>query len=479
MMLRRYAGIIVGILIVLLSVDVGWRVYNRMFSSVEETVTVESPEDLFHPSRYAMLRPGISTEISLSDGQSFPVSTNSYGMRNAAVEQQKPEGITRIAVLGNSIAFGWGLPVEQAFPQQLENILNQESEQKKFEVLNFGAPEFTTFHGLHQYQELVQNFQPDILIVAFGLYDFLPTRVPEAERYAVMERYASILNDTTVISRLARFSTVMNRINEGRKARTLEEMEKELRVMAYRGEWTVRGTPDQFQENLKRIVQSQKTQGGETILVHGNLLNFESQSALETLAQEMEVPLLDLRKLFKDLGGADERRLITQLNLKPTRYETVSGDAKSRALFRLYASEGQAVETPVYITSDSGIFHSGEAPYTRMYDDGTHGDEKRGDNVWSLEVTLDTPQQFNYGFVDAGTAQQNNPQKPVYFYHFEPAPFEGAFYWASPVFLFGQPPFAHFLQSGELPLPNELGHQAIAERLAYLVRNPHSTAPRG
>ena len=82
-----------------------------------------------------------------------------------------------------------------------ENILNQESEQKKFELLNFGAPEFTTFHGLHQYQELVQNFQPDILIVGFGLYDSCP-RVPEAERYAVMERYASILNDTTVISRL-------------------------------------------------------------------------------------------------------------------------------------------------------------------------------------------------------------------------------------------------------------------------------------
>ena len=367
--------------------------------------------------------------------------------------------------------------MEQAFPQQLENILNQESEQKKFEVLNFGAPEFTTFHGLHQYQELVQNFQPDILIVAFGLYDFLPTRVPEAERYAVMERYASILNDTTVISRLARFSTVMNRINEGRKARTLEEME-ELRVMAYRGSGRCGHSGSVSGESEEDRAKSKNT-GRETILVHGNLLNFESQSATETLAQEMEVPLLDLRKLFKDLGGADERRLITQLNLKPTRYETVSGDAKSRALFRLYASEGQAVETPVYITSDSGIFHSGEAPYTRMYDDGTHGDEKRGDNVWSLEVTLDTPQQFNYGFVDAGTAQQNNPQKPVYFYHFEPAPFEGAFYWASPVFLFGQPPFAHFLQSGELPLPNELGHQAIAERLAYLVRNPHSTAPRG
>ena len=60
----------------------------------------------------------------------------------------------------------------------------------------------------------------------------------------------------------ARFSTVMNRINEGRKARTLEEMEKELRVMAYRGEWTVRALGSVSGESEEDRAKSKNTGRG-------------------------------------------------------------------------------------------------------------------------------------------------------------------------------------------------------------------------
>jgi hypothetical protein len=53
------------------------------------------------------------------------VQINNVGLRGRDVVIPKPNGVYRIVALGNSITFGYGVPNEKTFPQDLELLLNQ------------------------------------------------------------------------------------------------------------------------------------------------------------------------------------------------------------------------------------------------------------------------------------------------------------------------------------------------------------------
>ena len=96
---------------------------------------------------------------------------NDHGMRDRPREIDKPPGTRRIAVLGDSIAFGYWVAEEDAFPRQLEQMLASAPAGGAVEVLNFGVPGYNLEQETEILRERALRFSPDLVIVALCLND--------------------------------------------------------------------------------------------------------------------------------------------------------------------------------------------------------------------------------------------------------------------------------------------------------------------
>src|SRR6185437_7048589 len=97
-----------------------------------------------------------------------PVETNSYGFFDREHGLDKPAGVRRIAIMGDSITRGWGLPMADRYTSLLEKMLNDKSGEsgKKFEVLNFAVTAYTMTQIYDVTLEKASRFHPDVYVLA-------------------------------------------------------------------------------------------------------------------------------------------------------------------------------------------------------------------------------------------------------------------------------------------------------------------------
>ncbi|MCB0333512.1 MAG: SGNH/GDSL hydrolase family protein, partial [Bdellovibrionales bacterium] len=107
------------------------------------------------------------------DFQGVPVRTNSCGMRGKEISTIKPERTYRVAFLGDSFTFGWGVNEEEAFPWIVEKILQEHaSEGVNVEIINMGVPGYSTFQQVALFEEKGLDFAPDAVVLYFVDNDF-------------------------------------------------------------------------------------------------------------------------------------------------------------------------------------------------------------------------------------------------------------------------------------------------------------------
>lgn len=95
------------------------------------------------------------------------LTINSKGLRDREYAVKKPVGTTRILVLGDSFAWGYGVSDEDIFTEVLEAKLNDHN--RNYEVLNTGVSGWGTDQEyLYLKQEGLQ-YSPDVVLLAFFL----------------------------------------------------------------------------------------------------------------------------------------------------------------------------------------------------------------------------------------------------------------------------------------------------------------------
>jgi lysophospholipase L1-like esterase len=94
------------------------------------------------------------------------VVTNSEGLRDRERVRSKPPGTRRIAVLGDSFTFGYGVEGDAVWPAVLERLMSP-----GVEVLNFGVGGYSTQDEAALLEHKALAFDPDLVLVGYTLND--------------------------------------------------------------------------------------------------------------------------------------------------------------------------------------------------------------------------------------------------------------------------------------------------------------------
>ncbi|KPJ49955.1 MAG: hypothetical protein AMJ41_02040 [candidate division Zixibacteria bacterium DG_27] len=100
---------------------------------------------------------------------STTVRYNSFGLRDSEYPLQKPAGLFRIAVLGDSYMEGAQVALDSVFSKVLERILQDRGH--NCETLNFGVTGYGTDQELVLLKKYVFHFDPDLVILSFSKND--------------------------------------------------------------------------------------------------------------------------------------------------------------------------------------------------------------------------------------------------------------------------------------------------------------------
>jgi lysophospholipase L1-like esterase len=90
---------------------------------------------------------------------------NGEGFRGPALQPKRP-GVKRVAVLGDSIVFGYWVAEGDAFPAQLGAILGP-----RVETLNLGVPGYNLDQEVENLRNRVDVLRPDVVVFGFCLND--------------------------------------------------------------------------------------------------------------------------------------------------------------------------------------------------------------------------------------------------------------------------------------------------------------------
>ena len=116
--------------------------------------------------------PGLDYELKPNlDATVFGVEvrTNRLGMRSPEITIEKPDGVRRIAALGDSVTFGWGVRQDQTWPRVLERRLNADG--PRFQVIDMAVSGYNSRDEATLFLARGAPLNPDLIVIGYVLND--------------------------------------------------------------------------------------------------------------------------------------------------------------------------------------------------------------------------------------------------------------------------------------------------------------------
>ena len=248
------------------------------------------------------------TFTGADDNHRFVVSTNGDGFRTQVDRTTVDEQI-RIALIGDSTVFGWGVEAEDSLAAVTEARLIEQG-WTNVQVINFGQPGYSTAMMGVLFRDAIAAYRPDLSIVFIPMHDYNLSLVSDLEflegassvrgfirsllvqHVALYEwmrrRLYPFANEVQVLPHQQSQEPRVERVSQPEQKRILNQ----IRVTAeqWGGEVSVGFLP--FYSDLQSGSGAAQSHSGAASI---HLLNRPGVQALEEWSREHNRPVFDLR----------------------------------------------------------------------------------------------------------------------------------------------------------------------------------------
>jgi len=373
--------------------------------------------DIFSPIRteeerlslYRRFNPTLAG--SLKEHPAWEVRLNSEGYRDGEMAGRKPAPARRVVCLGDSWTFGMNVAQEQAYPQRLQALLRQALPGAEFEVLNRGVLGYSSYQGLELLRRKIVDWEPDVVVLGFAMNDAKVVGYRDKDM-AAYERHPDLRDRVRRVFeksegfRLAEYgflvwqhkpSSIGHHLREeaespaqGSEAAEFDKLEP----------WT-RVSPQDYEKNIRDMVRLAKDRKAGVVLLYNELReDGPYRAVLGKIAQEERVPWVDSSALIRQARRELEAELEGRLGLIPAATQQAA-EGGVEVVFRVYMGK-TPVPKAVYIAGPHTKLGGLVPNQVALYDDGTHGDQRAGDGVWTYSAALPPGTRLPYVYTNSG-----------------------------------------------------------------------------
>jgi len=131
-------------------------------------------------------RPEAVQSLTFPGGEGAPprvveMHVNAQGFRGPAVAPVAAADVVRIACLGDSHTFGWGVDDDDTWPAHLARELARRHTDASFEVMNCGVNAYDTLQEVLWLERRVLGYRPDLVLLQYYVNDAAARGVGGAE----------------------------------------------------------------------------------------------------------------------------------------------------------------------------------------------------------------------------------------------------------------------------------------------------------
>jgi lysophospholipase L1-like esterase len=349
------------------------------------------------------------------------IALNEEGFRSAPFSTTKKPGVLRVACIGDSWTFGMNVDQDQMYPARLEALLkaNPPAGARDVEVMNFGILGYTSFQGLQLLKTRVLDFQPDVVVIGFGMNDsdvagyrdrdvLTPGPASWRDRIKTVTGHSELLALLKYVALAFRFHA--QSFGEFLKADAKTDQGKSNANVNYDElePWT-RVSPRDYDRNLREMIQRARAQGARAVLLDNELWEGSPyRPVLRAMSREEHVPLVDSLQIIADARNGLEREMETRLQLARASVPTATASdagVETHVVFRVYEGLYGVPKQLSIVGNQAGVGNF--SPNTiAMHDDGTGGDEHAGDHVWTFTGKLPAGTRVRYVYTNSGAPGQ-------------------------------------------------------------------------
>ena len=190
-------------------------------------------------------------------GLSYEIRINDDGFRGAPIDKPRRDDTLRLATLGDSVTFGFGVAEDDTLAAQMGKLLTPDAAPRKVEWINAGVPGFSSFQGLRYLEKRVLPMTPDLVTVLYGWNDGWRSVTPdttEPEPSTPAAGFETLLRSSRVVTFSQRaFNAAVRRAGLQPPPRSV------VRV--------ARVSPEEFEANLLKMAALIRDAGGTPVFL--------------------------------------------------------------------------------------------------------------------------------------------------------------------------------------------------------------------